>query len=48
MSMKSIPPRNQILCSKAGVFRGIPICLIFAPKRRLWRHQLELPRRVGS
>ena len=29
-------PRTPLLYSKTGVFRGIPIFLIFAPKHRLW------------
>ena len=36
MSMKSIPPHTPLLYSKTGVYRGIPIFLIFAPKHRLW------------
>ena len=36
MSVKCIPPYTPLLYSKAGVCRGIPIFLIFAPKHRLW------------
>ena len=34
--MKCIPPHTPILYSKTGVYRGVPIFLIFAPKHRLW------------
>ena len=36
MSVKCIPPHTPLLYSKTGVYRGIPIFLIFAPKHRLW------------
>ena len=36
MSVKCISPYTPLLYSKAGVCRGIPIFLIFAPKHRLW------------
>ena len=35
-NMQCIPPYTQLLFSKTGVWRGIPIFLIFAPKHRLW------------
>ena len=38
MSMKSIPPHTPLLYSKVGVYRGIPIFLMFVPKHRLWVH----------
>ena len=31
-------PLNPTLISKTGVYRGIPIFLIFDPKHRLWLH----------
>ena len=31
-----LPPYTPLLYSKTGVCRGIPICLNFAPKHRLW------------
>ena len=36
MSMKSIPHHTPLLYSKTGVYRGVPIFLIFGPKHRLW------------
>ena len=36
MSVQSIPPQTQLLYSKTGVCRGIPIFLIFGTKHRLW------------
>ena len=36
MSVHYIPPYTPLLNSKTGIYRGIPIFLIFAPKRRLW------------
>ena len=30
------PPYTPLLYSKTGVYRGIHIFLIFAPKHRLW------------
>ena len=37
MSMNKYTPSNPtFIYSKTGVFRGIPIFLIFAPKHRLW------------
>ena len=35
MPVKCIPPHPPLLYSKNGVKRGIPIFLIFYPKRRL-------------
>ena len=36
MSVQCIPPWTPLLYSKTGVYRGIPIFLIFAQKHRLW------------
>ena len=36
MSVQCIPHETPLLYSKTGVWRGIPIFLIFAPKHRLW------------
>ena len=36
MKNENIPPSTPLLYSKAGVCRGIPSFLIFAPKHRLW------------
>ena len=36
MSMKIPPPYTPLSYSKTGVYRGIPIFLIFDPKHRLW------------
>ena len=36
MSMQCIPPYNPLLYSKTGIWRGIPVFRIFAPKHRLW------------
>ena len=36
MSVKCIPTHTPLLYSKTGVYRGIPIFLVFAPKHRLW------------
>ena len=36
MHVKCIPLSTPLLYSKGGVYRGIPIFLIFAPKHRLW------------
>ena len=42
MPVKCITPYTPILYSKTGVYKGIPIFLIFVPNHRLW------PRRGGS
>ena len=34
MSVKCLLPQTPLLYSKTGICRGIPICLIFAPKHR--------------
>ena len=36
MSVKCIPPYTPLAYSKKGVYRRIPIFLIFDPKHRLW------------
>ena len=36
ISMKSIPHHTPLLYSKTGVYRGIPIFLIFDPNHRIW------------
>ena len=36
MSIYNMPPYTPLLYSKTGVWRDIPIFLIFAPKHRLW------------
>ena len=34
--MQCIPPHIPLLYSKTGVYKGIPIFVIFYPKHRLW------------
>ena len=36
VSMKYIPLHTPLIYRKTGVYRGIPIFLIFVPKHRLW------------
>ena len=36
ISVKCVPPQTHFYKSKTGVYRGIPIILIFDPKQRLW------------
>ena len=48
MSVKCLPPYTPLLYSKTGVYRGIPIFLIFVPKHIDCGYSLEPPRGGGS